>query len=167
MSPHLVRHGGKQLGLKDNTLNFQIQNPFLQEALEIWTELSLEQNPKDIYKTSVWYNSSIKVNRVPFFYKNWSIAGIDFVEEIRDQHNEFLPYSSFKEKDEISATFLVYFGIVSAVKKSIKNTKGNAQLLKSASFNKAAYKHLSKTSSQSPQKVMKNILIVMYMIQLR
>ena len=70
---HLVRHGGKQLFSfnlkKGDILTLQIQDLFLEEVLEIWAE-NFEQNPKDIYKTPVWYNSLIKVNRVPFFYKN-------------------------------------------------------------------------------------------------
>ena len=117
---HLDKHGGKRLfsfNLKRKDISLlKILDPFLEEILEVWADLKFENNPKDMTKTTIWYNSLIPIDGTPFLYKNWMKAGVCSVQDILDCNNNFLPYTTFKERFKINTTFISYFSVISAIK---------------------------------------------------
>ena len=71
---------------KDDISHINISNEFLKELLEIWTEVHfiqsncLEEN--DIKNQLIWYNSCIRVENKPIYYKNWAANGIIKIKDL-------------------------------------------------------------------------------------
>ena len=83
-------------------VHINISNEFLKELLEIWTEVhfiqsnGLEENY--IKNQLIWYNSCIRVENKPIYYKNWATNGIIKIKDLLDNENDILDFEKFQKK---------------------------------------------------------------------
>ena len=72
---------------KINTANiFKTQDSFLMEILLIWSEINFEESitsASQFTEQSLWYNSLIRINDSPIFFKEWYRKGITKVKHLR------------------------------------------------------------------------------------
>ena len=69
----------RNLSIKDVKGISRSFNPFLKEVVEIWAELSYEDEITSVdsfLSQSLWNNSLIRIMGKPVFYKNWYQMGI-------------------------------------------------------------------------------------------
>ena len=56
----------------------EIDDPFTKELIEIWSRLNFKRQPSDFSSIPIWYNSLVRIDNRPIYYKNWYKAGILF-----------------------------------------------------------------------------------------
>jgi len=129
----------------EDVATLEIEDPFTNELIESWCRLKFNHNPPSLSRTSIWYNSLIRITGKPVFYKSWSAAGINIVSNLLDEtSSSFLTFEAFKEKYPVKGNFLQYYSVVTAVS-SVKHISASPQtsniesLLKSKNFCKSAY----------------------------
>ena len=49
----------------------QLEDPFSKELIAIWSNLTFKKEPNNFSQTPIWYNSLIRINNKPFYYRNW------------------------------------------------------------------------------------------------
>ena len=105
---------------KINTANiFKTQDNFLKEILLIWSEINFEEcitSASQFPEQSLWYNSLIRINDNPIFYKEWYRKGIIKVKHLRNRDENSLTLAEFQNKYNIKVQPLVYCGIISTRK---------------------------------------------------
>ena len=92
-----------------------IEDPFTKELVEIWSCLNFKKQPSDFSNIPIWYNSFVRIDNMPIYYKNWHKAGINFQNDLLDENLHFLTFDAFKEKFSVKTNFLQYQSVVSAV----------------------------------------------------
>ena len=91
----------------------------MKEILLIWSEINFEEritSASEFSEQSLWYNSLIRINDNPIFYKEWYRKGIIKVKHLRNSDENFLTLAEFRNKYNIKVQPLVYCGIISALK---------------------------------------------------
>ena len=99
--------------------NLNIEDPFVKEVIEIWSETFFEKGivSKDHFLAlPLWQNSLIRINNAPVLCKDWLSKGITQVKHLMDDSNNFLSLASFQNKYPLKVRPLTFFGIISAVK---------------------------------------------------
>ena len=74
-------------------LNKKDSKSFLREILTIWSEINFEDkitSEEQFLDQCLWYNSLIRIDNRPIFYKEWFIKGITKVKHLKDDSNNFL-----------------------------------------------------------------------------
>ena len=71
----------------------------------------------DFSNISIWYNSFVRIDNKPIYYKSWHKAGINFQNDLLDENFNFLTFDAFKERLTVKNNFLQYQSVVSAVSK--------------------------------------------------
>ena len=103
-----------------------IRNAFWQEVCSAWTELNLKQfphNETDFISCNIWKNEKIKVGNQTIIYKEWTEKGIWVVNDLLNSEGKFMNYQTFSEIYNIRTNYLVYHGIVLAIKTYMKALK--------------------------------------------
>ena len=142
-----------------NSLN--IQDVFTKELVEIWTELTYEENPSNFERLPIWYNSLFRVANQPIFYRDWSRAGINQVKDILNQQSNFFSFTEFKSRYQVRTSFLQYYGVVSAIKITRKQIQYHVSdnpgdesvvinLVSASNLSKVAYRRLLQKISSTP-----------------
>ena len=103
----------------DDVASLGIKEPFTKELVETWSLLNFKKQPSNFGEIPIWYNSLIRIDNKPIHYRNWSSAGIYFVNDLLEEDSQFLTFDTFKEKFAIKTHFLQYHGVICA----ISNTK--------------------------------------------
>ena len=110
----------RNLSIKDVKGISRSFNPFLKEVVEIWAELSYEDEITSVdsfLSQSLWNNSLIRIMGKPVFYKNWYQMGISTVSDIiKEKPNSFLSPTELEIKYHIKVCTLTFYGITSALK---------------------------------------------------
>ena len=99
---------------------FKTQDSFLKDILLIWSENNFEESitsESQFTEQSIWYNSLIRINNSPIFFKEWYRKGITKVKHLRNREGKFLTPPEPLNKYNIKVQPLVYCGIISAFKK--------------------------------------------------
>ena len=164
----IKQHDGKLLltgNLKQaDVAGLNIQDSFTKEVIEIWSNLTYDENPAHFGNVPIWYNSLIKIANRPSFYSDWARAGVNQAKDLLDQKFDFLKYKDFKTRYKVNTTFLSYFGVVNALaklKKSVSDQvmmncddqlSSSQKLLSSSNFCKEAYKLIVKGITSAPDK---------------
>jgi len=164
----LKQHEGKLLltgNLKQaDVAGLNIQDSFIKDVIEIWSNLIHEENPTHLGNAPIWYDSLIRIENRPIFYSDWSRAGVNQAKDLLDQKFDFLKYKDFKTRCKVDTTFLRYYGVVSVLAKLKKSFQDQAtmnsgdqltrsqKLLSSSSFCNEAYKLIVKGITSSPDK---------------
>ena len=133
----------------DDVASLGIEDPFTKELIETWSLLNFKKQLSNFGITPIWYNSLIRIDNKPIHYRNWSTAGIYFVNDLLEEDSQFLTFDTFKEKFAIKAHFLQYHGVICAISNikrknhcpQMKSAKTDTKsLLSSEAFCKLAYK---------------------------
>ena len=140
----------------EDVASLEIDDPFTKELIEIWCLLNFKHNPSSFSHMSIWYNSLIRINGEPIFYKRWFVAGVNFVSNLLDEtSSRFLTFEDFKKKYPVKVNFLEYHSLVTAVS-SVKHISACSQmqntksLLGSKDF-KLAYTFFIERHASPPQ----------------
>ena len=96
---------------------------FWQNVLSAWCtyNFSIASNLNSVLNSLLWYNSEIKVNHKPIFYKRCFKKGILYIKDIVDiRTNEFLTFGALVAKYGNTITFVEYNGLISSIPRSMK-----------------------------------------------
>ena len=99
---------------------FKTQDSFLKEILLIWSEINFEEritSESQLSEQGIWYNSLVRINDSPIFFKEWYRKGITKVKHLRNREGKFLTPPELLNKYDIKVQPLAYCGIISALKK--------------------------------------------------
>ena len=69
-----------------------------------------------LLSSPLWYNSLIRVENIPVFYKDWFLKGITKVEHLVDDSGKFLSLTSFQTIHDLTVRPLTFLGIISSIK---------------------------------------------------
>ena len=112
-----------RIELKDQDL-FDSMPPFYCEVLKNWQTIKDTTQKIDtratIEKELMWKNRHIKVGNKSIFIKKWHEKGINYVEDVLNEKNEFLSHESFQQKFNIQTPYTTYFGVIDAFPKRWK-----------------------------------------------
>ena len=131
----------------EDVVTLEIEDSYTKELVEAWCRLNFRGNTISFPSMPIWYNSSIRINGKPFFYKSWFVADITKVSNLLDEtSSRFLTFEAFKEKYTIKANFLQYHSVVTAVLNAKKNfvfnqTTNTEQLVGSKRFLQISLQH--------------------------
>ena len=171
----LEKYGGEvtligNLDIKDGRNVIKVSDPFFKEILEIWSEVNYEEMIISDYhfRTSpLWYNSLVRVENRPVYFKEWFLKGITKVEHLMDDSGKFLSLTAFQTTHNLTVWPLTFLGIISSIKLLQRYILHNTRMwtkhetflsnfLKSKKPSKLVYKRLvsgkSEPPSQSQQK---------------
>ncbi len=111
----------------------RITNKFWREVNEAWFKLEKKQNETlkeiDISHETIWRNENIKVGNCKVFYKSWAKAGIWLINDLLSEDGKLLSFQQFQHIFNINTNFLIYHGILSAIRKYLKERKSAEQNL--------------------------------------
>ena len=116
---YLGKYGGKllfrsNLKQQDSAL-LNLKDPFLKEIIQYWTKFNYKDDNLDFASTYIWYNSLIRIENRPFFYRSWLSAGIKEIRDLLHNDRNFLSYNAFIDKYSIKTNYLEYHKVISAV----------------------------------------------------
>ena len=100
---------------KKDTCILKISDPFIKEILEIWSEVIFERTvvSEDHFLSSpLWYNSLIRIENKPVFYKYWRVKGVTKVENLMDDSGNFLSLPAFQNKYNLKVRPLTFYGLL-------------------------------------------------------
>ena len=104
-----------RLELKDQDL-FDSIPPFYCEVLKNWQTIKDTTQKIDtratIEKELLWKKRHIKVGNKSIFIKKWHEKGINYVEDLLNEKNEFLSHEFFQQKFNIQTPYTTYFGVI-------------------------------------------------------
>ena len=152
------------LNTKDSRNIIKVSDPFFREILEIWSEANYEENILSDYhlrSSPLWYNSLIRVENRPVFYKDWYLKGITKVEHLMDDSGKFLSLTAFQTIHDLTVRPLSFLGIISSIKflqryiphntrSSLKHESFLTKFLRSKKPSRLVYKKLVSEKSESP-----------------
>ena len=107
----LGTYGGKllfrsNLKQQDSTL-FNIKDPFLKEIIQSWTKFNYKDDNLHFASTCIWYNSHLRIENRPFFYRTWLSTGIKEIRDLLDNDRNFLSYDTFINKYSIKTNYIL------------------------------------------------------------
>jgi len=109
----------KFLSFKNNTGFLHELPPYYKQLLDMWYSVHNTKPTltEDILIENIWYNENILIGNKPVFNKQWSMAGINFIQDLL--HNkEFITKEQLETKYAIRCDFLFYIGLKAAIPKS-------------------------------------------------
>ena len=91
----------------------KIDDPSTKELIEVWSCLNFNKQLSDFSNIPpIWYNSLVRIDNKPNYYKNWYKAGILFRKHLLDENFHFLNFDAFKETFSVKINFLQYQSVV-------------------------------------------------------
>ena len=156
------------LNVRDTLDLTKVSDDFFRELLEIWGEINFENqitSENHLLDQPLWYNTLIRVDDKPGFFKEWFAKGITKVRHLlRMGTNTFLSLNDFCQRYNLKACPLSSCGIISAIK-SLRNAnlpsendniqervRSSTRLLKNKKGSSLAYKKLVSDKSETPKK---------------
>ena len=111
------------LNIKDTTTLIKVSDAFLAELLKLWAEVNFEQKIttlEQLQEQSLWYNSLIRIENKPIFFKDWCSKGITKVKHLQSpESNNYLSLIEFQQKYDLIAPPLSFYGIISAASRAL------------------------------------------------
>ena len=119
----LGKYGGSvvftgNLNRRDILKTTSVKDPFLQEIVQIWSEVNFDNQIKTkqhFLELPIWHNSLIRINDKPVFYEHIFLRGISKVSHLMKDLRTFLSLSEFLNTFNIRIEPLKYFGLISAL----------------------------------------------------
>ena len=169
----LGKYGGSllfagNLNRHDTLKTISVKDPFLQEIVQIWSEVNFENQIKtkqQFLELPIWHNSLIRINHNPVYYKHIFLQGISKVSHLMKDSRTFLSLPDFSNTYNIRIEPLKYFGLISALRYLYNsNFSGNESkdpvtsdsfleaFSKSNKMNRVVYGKLITTKCTSPVK---------------
>ncbi len=124
--------------------NKNIFNPFWSNLIRIWAEIQSNNGRGDCLSEPLWFNPAIKVGNKTVFYKQWSEAGINYINDLLSDEGQLMDVNLFIQKYTMGNEYLRFFSIKSAIPNSWKQHIENNP------------KILDNTNSVALEKLMKN-----------
>ena len=94
---------------------------FYSELLDFFKELRSNFDDPTGREFILWNNRDITIDNKSFFRKTWSIKNVNFIQDLLDEHRNFLSFEEFKSKFKLKVNFLEYYQVVSAIPKYLKD----------------------------------------------
>ena len=95
---------------------------FYKDILLYFSELKALFGSAQYEDTILFNNQATLIDGKPFFYKDWLLKGIYFIQGLLDKDGNFLQFESFRNKYSLaSSNFLRYFQVVSSIPKRFLN----------------------------------------------
>ena len=119
----------------------KIDNPFWRDVLKHVKKLSganREQELKtdDILDEPILHNANIKRGNKTIYLKEWETLGILKIRDLLDDNSQCIDYNTFKEKYVApNSNFMLYYGVITALKLYINNVKQNPTRYKKLTCN--------------------------------
>ena len=118
------KYGGKlvftcNLNKLDTSKLISVQDPFLLQTLEIWSEVNFDEKietEQKFFEQHVWHNSLIRIENRPVFYKHIFLYEITKVAQLITDSRSFLPLADFINTYNIRIQLMKYFGLISALR---------------------------------------------------
>ena len=169
----LGKYGGNlvftsNLNKHDILKTISVKDPFLQEILQIWSEVNFNNQVKtkqQFLELTIWHNSLVRINDKPVFYRHIFLQGISKASHLMKDSRAFLTYAEFSNTYNIRLEPLKYFGLISSLRYLYNsNFSGNEPrdavkpdsfleaFSKSKKTNKFVYEKLISVKSTSPVK---------------
>ncbi len=107
----------------NDVANIMPKDSFWQNVLSAWCKYNFSNkiDIRAILESVIWYNSEIKVNDAPVFYRRCFQKGIIYIKDIIDlRTNKFLSFEAFVAKYGHTITFVEYHGLISAIPRPMK-----------------------------------------------
>ena len=162
---------------KKDTSAIKISDPFIKEVMEICSEVNFEQavvTEDHFFQSSLWYNSLIRIENKPVFYKERHTKGVTKVKHLMDNNGKFLSLPAFENKNALNARPLAFYGLISVAKLLKRYIPPNTRpplkyefffgrLLENINPNRLVYKKLVTKKGEQPtssqQKWLENVNI--------
>jgi len=85
---------------------------FYKDILLYFSELKALFGSAQYEDTILFNNQATLIDGKPFFYKDWLLKGIYFIQDLLDKDGNFLQFESFRNKySPASSNFLQYFSL--------------------------------------------------------
>ena len=94
-------------------------------AWSSFTQLHFPTTKEYILKSSLWFNSHVKVGKKCIYYKHWESAGVSFIGDLFCDRSDFLSFNNFKIKFKVRTNFIEYGAVVKAIKSSFQELLNN------------------------------------------
>ena len=128
----LSKWGGKLVFLgnleKKDATKHDIKEDFLRKFIDIWVDFNFRDSflsKHDFCSSSIiWNNSLVRIADRPFFfYKHWAEAGVQNIKDLVNDDFKVITYGEFREKYCLSASFLEFYGVTTAIRGAMKSLK--------------------------------------------
>ena len=99
---------------------YKIHSTMWKEIVTTWCSFNfnIPQNVNDIKKQILWYNSCIRVQHKPVFYRSWYDNGIVTIKDLLGEQGTYLDFLSFcRRYPNVKTNFLTYQGLLQAIPK--------------------------------------------------
>ena len=113
------------LNQKDLLKVGKVSDVFLQEILQIWSEVTFEDcmsSVTQLRSQPLCFNSLVRVENKPMYYALWATKGIQVVSDLMVNESTFLSFSEFKDRYRFKPSFLSFLGVISAIKQLWETT---------------------------------------------
>lgn len=92
-------------------------NPFWQNVLKMWAKIPRKTaiTANEILMESLWYNRHIQIQNFPLFYPQWFRKNVKYLNDLVDDTGNLLSFIQFKEKFNITVSFIEYYGLISLI----------------------------------------------------
>ena len=132
---YLGKYGGKllfrnNLKQQDCTL-LNLKVPFLKEIIQYWTKFNYKDDNLDCASTCIWYNSHIRIENRPFFYRSWLLEELGW-DRIFIRKIKLLAIEMFKVHNNMAPEYLCQKVLKM---RSTCDIKGSSSLLIASSQN--------------------------------
>ena len=115
----MIREGYRLPFSEYPTPCFLKNNRFLQEIVQIWSEVNFDNQIKtkqQFLELPIWHNSLIRINDNPVYYKHIFLRGISKVSHWMKDSRIFLSLPEFSNTYNIRIEPLKYFSLISALR---------------------------------------------------
>ena len=73
----------------------KVSDAFTAEIMNIWSEITYDANVNSmdhLLSMSVWFNSLIRIDKRPVFFKSWYLKGIEQITHLMKDRDTFLSF---------------------------------------------------------------------------
>lgn len=103
-----------------------IKNNFWKDVFRAWEMIIDKERNLDydyFLSSPIWFNNMIRIGNKPVFYQHWFNHGIQYVNDVIDEHGFFISLEMLQQCYDINVNFLNYMSVISAIKKAANNYK--------------------------------------------
>ena len=149
---------------KTDIKRLNIKNKFWNDTLEIWADIHSKFDDNTNYRSKhpqncLWFNRKIKINGKTVFYRQWHLAGIDYIYNMMKDNGNFYTFNEFKATYNIDTNFLQFYGILNQIRqnfpvegRTIEVDQTLRKLLTVKSASQAFYQEILNRLNKSPKR---------------
>ena len=120
ITQYLLQYGGIRFLLRCNYDYKDLEIPdFYKNVLRFANNVLVTPHDKEV----VWNNKDIRINNKPIFYKHWFEKGVVFIQNLCNEYSDWLNYSQFTLKYNLTNCQLQFMGFIHCLKQLIRNNE--------------------------------------------